>query len=174
MFVFSNQSKKKCLLNATFVMVDFLYIIWKPQSGNNSSDIIEMMTMVVFQCDSKYSWTQIKKGSEILKAKLRQMKWCNKFSDKKLIGPIDQPLSCILKDKCHLFADIFHKSIKKLGCKSTFRNITLSTCKSVLYFLFYCPPTKLQEGNIFSHVCLSVCLKGGPVWPLTIMHWTSP
>ena len=43
------------------------------------------------------------------------------------------------------------------------------------YKCYYHPSTKLQEGNVFSHVC--VCLsfhpQGGPMWPLPIMHWTS-
>ena len=34
---------------------------------------------------------------------------------------------------------------------------------------------KLWEGNVFSDVCLSVCLStGGPMWPLVMMHWTWP
>ena len=39
----------------------------------------------------------------------------------------------------------------------------------------YSPPRKLQEGNIFSSVCLPVyLLKAGSVWPLHMMHLTSP
>ena len=34
---------------------------------------------------------------------------------------------------------------------------------------FYCPPTILREGNVFSRVCLSVILS-----TLPMMHWTSP
>ena len=38
----------------------------------------------------------------------------------------------------------------------------------------YSPPRKLQEGNIFSSVCLSVyLLKAGSVWPLHMMLLTS-
>ena len=36
--------------------------------------------------------------------------------------------------------------------------------------IFYCPPTKLRKGNVFSRVCLSVCLSpGGP--HVTIIHY---
>ena len=34
---------------------------------------------------------------------------------------------------------------------------------------YYRPPRKLRKGN--SHVCLSM---GYPMWPLPIVHWTSP
>ena len=42
--------------------------------------------------------------------------------------------------------------------------------RSILYRV-----TKLREGNFFSRVCLSVCSsgRGGPMWPLRMMHWTS-
>ena len=43
---------------------------------------------------------------------------------------------------------------------STFRSCSKSNC---------CSSTKMRKGNIFSHVCLSV-----PMWPLPMMHWTSP
>ena len=34
---------------------------------------------------------------------------------------------------------------------------------------------ELWKGNVFSHVCLSFCLfMGDPMWPLLMMHWTSP
>ena len=35
----------------------------------------------------------------------------------------------------------------------------------------YHPPTKLWEGNVFSRICL---FTGCPMWPLAMMHWTSP
>ena len=47
---------------------------------------------------------------------------------------------------------------------------------SMLHFViyFYHSPTKLQEGNVFSRVFLSVCLlTGGPMWSLPTI-WTSP
>ena len=37
---------------------------------------------------------------------------------------------------------------------------------------FYRLPTKLWEGNVFNCVCLSV--QRGPIWPLSMMPWTSP
>ena len=33
------------------------------------------------------------------------------------------------------------------------------------------PPTKLQEGNVFSHVCLSVCPQGERSPHVTITHY---
>ena len=59
-----------------------------------------------------------------------------------------------------------------------------SPCLDSLDFVFsllfdsptacYRPPTKLQEGNVFSRVCQSFCPQGtgGPMWPLNILHWT--
>ena len=38
----------------------------------------------------------------------------------------------------------------------------------------YRPPTKLRKGNIFSCVCSSFCPQGDPMWPLPMLHWTSP
>ena len=40
----------------------------------------------------------------------------------------------------------------------------------------YCLATKFWEGNVFSHVCLSVCLSTGrgPMWLLPMIHWTTP
>ena len=37
----------------------------------------------------------------------------------------------------------------------------------------YRPPTKLQEGNVFTCVCLFTGRNGVPIWPLPMMHWTS-
>ena len=39
----------------------------------------------------------------------------------------------------------------------------------------YRPPIKLQEGNVFSRVCLTFCPQGGRglMWPLSMMNWTS-
>ena len=37
----------------------------------------------------------------------------------------------------------------------------------------YRPPTKFREGNVFSRA-MSFCLGGGPMWPLPMMHWSSP
>ena len=34
-------------------------------------------------------------------------------------------------------------------------------------------PTKLQEGNIFSRICHSAQVAGGPHVTITMMHWTS-
>ena len=34
-------------------------------------------------------------------------------------------------------------------------------------YTFYRLSTKLQKGNVFNHVCLSFCIRGGPV---TITH----
>ena len=47
------------------------------------------------------------------------------------------------------------------------------------WYLFFChngAPTKLWEGNVFGHVCYSVHqgMEGGAMWPLPVMHWTSP
>ena len=46
--------------------------------------------------------------------------------------------------------------------------LTLSSCTPSFFSLvisissfFYCPPTKLQEGNVFSHVCPSGILSTG-------------
>ena len=36
----------------------------------------------------------------------------------------------------------------------------------------YCPPMKLQEGNVFSHICHSV--HWGPMWSLLMIYWNSP
>ena len=61
--------------------------------------------------------------------------------------------------------------IRDLG-KASLRTMELHN--RLLRPSFYRPPTKLQESNIFSHVCLSVCLStGGPMWPLHMMHWIS-
>ena len=35
--------------------------------------------------------------------------------------------------------------------------------------VYYRPPTKLREGNVFSRVCLS---GGDPILPLPTIHWT--
>ena len=41
---------------------------------------------------------------------------------------------------------------------------TMELYNRILRPSFYSPPTKLQESNVFSHVCLSVCLStGGPM-----------
>ena len=37
---------------------------------------------------------------------------------------------------------------------------------------FYCPPAKLRESNVFSHMCLSVCLFTGGGACVTITHDT--
>ena len=51
---------------------------------------------------------------------------------------------------------------------------TMELYNRILRPSFYSPPTKLQESNVFSHVCLSVCLStGGPMWPLHMIHWIS-
>ena len=51
------------------------------------------------------------------------------------------------------------------------------TCIFSLNLYFYHSPEKLREGNVFSRVCLSVCLStwggGGPMRLLPMMHWTS-
>ena len=39
---------------------------------------------------------------------------------------------------------------------------------------YFRPPTKLLEGNVFIRLYLSVCLFGGPMLPLPMMHWISP
>ena len=36
---------------------------------------------------------------------------------------------------------------------------------------YYRPPTKLQEGNVVTGMC--VCRQGAPMWLLPMMHWVS-
>ena len=43
-----------------------------------------------------------------------------------------------------------------------------SKCLQINCDDIYCPPTKLWEGNVFTHVCLPVCSQGVP--NLTITH----
>ena len=38
---------------------------------------------------------------------------------------------------------------------------------------YYCPPTKLREGNVFTGVCLSFHKGVSTVWQLPMMYWTS-
>ena len=47
-------------------------------------------------------------------------------------------------------------------------------CHRCSFTTNYRPPMKLQEGNFFSHVCLSVCSQGVPIWLLPMMYWTLP
>ena len=52
---------------------------------------------------------------------------------------------------------------------------TPATCDHLFLTAFYYRPlTKLWQGKVFSRVCLSVILLKGPMWPLQMMHWTSP
>ena len=45
-----------------------------------------------------------------------------------------------------------------------------SSCRVYLDSVYFHLPMNLWEGNVFSHVCLS--MEGGHIWPSTMMYWT--
>ena len=61
------------------------------------------------------------------------------------------------------------------GSRKVIGSKGLTSARIHVSILYYRPPTKLREGNVFTRVC--VCLsnmgRGGPMWPIFIMHWTS-
>ena len=49
-----------------------------------------------------------------------------------------------------------------------------NVCILIENIIYYRPPTKFLEGNVFSCICPSFCpWGGGPMWLITMMHWTS-
>ena len=75
------------------------------------------------------------------------------------------------------FRRFFHLDFNVLVClRLVWRNTSIAPALNSLWSFdnYNCHwlPTKLREGNVFSHVCLSICLERvhvqGPNWPLDI------
>ena len=73
-----------------------------------------------------------------------------------------------LQVNSHLLSSLNHYDQDEIG-------LALLYLQYLFYHTMFVPKlpsyqTKLQEGNVFTAVCL---FTGGPMWPLPIMHWTS-
>ena len=80
----------------------------------------------------------------------------------------------------HILSDWLHRIWRRRVSRLTFQNLKLHSQQNWYCSFFYRPPTKLQKGNVFSPLCLSIILSvclipSEQVWTcLGMIAWGTP